>query len=160
MDRNQCIADILENMTLTKRGMATHIHQIMQHLPVSPVQLELLYIIRQQQPMSSKALADDRQLTPGAVSQLIEALEVQKLILRKQDVHDRRIQMLRVTRAGEKILHTVHKRRNELFHTVMQNFSDEDLISWQLILQKIIHEFEIQKFGSNAHVSKHSKGKI
>ncbi len=145
MNRDNIIATILENMTLVKRGLGSHIHETIKHLPFSPTQIELLYIIRQQQPMSSKALAESRQLTPGAISQLTEGLEAEKLIAREQDTNDRRLQLLRVTKAGEKVLQTVHKRRNELFREIMEDFTDDELTAWMHVQQKIIAKLDKNK---------------
>lgn len=145
MQRDDIITDILENMTLTKRHMAGQLQGVMHDAQISPAQLEALFIISHQQPMSATALAENRQMTRGAVSQLTEVLETKGLIVRKQDDGDRRSYHLHVTEAGETIVRNAHKRRNEIFCTLMQDLSDEELASWRAIQKKLLTSLENQK---------------
>ena len=149
MNRDTTITEILENMNLTKRGMVAHMHRIIGTLPVSPSQLEMLYMIQQSQPISTKSLAHDRQLTPGAISQITDVLAQHGFIARANDAADRRTHFLSVTKTGEKLLQKVKKRRDELFRHVMHDFTDEELEVWLRIQQKIIQRLDTSTTAPN-----------
>lgn len=145
MNRDAIINSLLENMNLTKRSMTSYMHAVMSNLPISPAQLEMLHVIRHLQPVSSKKLAQDRQLTPGAISQLTDALVQHNLVERVPDLTDRRTHTLKTTKTGDKLLRSIQKRREELFRRVMFNFDDNELQVWLKIQNKVIRELEKEK---------------
>jgi DNA-binding MarR family transcriptional regulator len=51
----------------------------------------LLFLARARQPISSKILADKMQVTTGAITQLVDELEAQKLVERQSVSTDRRV---------------------------------------------------------------------
>ena len=142
MSRNATMAEILENMSLVKRGMAVHMQAVLGKVPISLAQLELLHIIKQEQPITAKDLAQSRQLTPGAISQLLDSLLEHGYVARKMHETDRRTHLLQVTKKGAKLLQTVRKRRDELFKTVMADCSDEELLAWLQVQQKIMQKLD------------------
>jgi DNA-binding MarR family transcriptional regulator len=142
--RQQLIQDLLASMNTVRRGMYTHLQAANHLLPIPRAQLELLIIIKYSQPVSFKELAKQLYVTPGAISQLAEGLEQAKLIQRRVDPSDRRIQCLEVTKKGDALLHTIEKRRQRIMESVMQDLSNEELELWVRIHKKILQQFKAE----------------
>lgn len=142
--REALLEQLFERMDAVKRGMAEHMRQLQYDCPISRSQVELLFAIRHTQPVSFKHLAQQLYLTPGAVSQLAENLEQQSLISRHADEHDRRIQCLRVTKKGTRLLDTIERRRQSFLETIVADLSDEELALWLRIQQKMLEHFQQQ----------------
>lgn len=142
MDRNALIQTLYENMGTLKRGMHSYFQAANFSTPVSRSQMELLFTIRQAQPVSSKLLAQKLCLTPGAVSQLAEGLETQDLISRHPDEHDRRIQCLEVSPKGNKLLGEVEARRRAAMEAIITDLTDEELEIWLRVQQKMLTHFQ------------------
>ena len=142
MERQQLIDSLFETMDIAKRVMHGRLHVITSDFALSRTQMELLFTIKQLQPIGSKQLAQKLQLTPGAVSQLSESLSNQMLIERETDTQDRRRHILRVSTQGLSLLKTIEKRRRTVLEHVMQDLSDEELTIWLRIQQKMISEFQ------------------
>lgn len=144
MNRDTLIQTIFENMGALKRGMGSHMHSVMQDCPISRSQLELLTTVRHMQPINFKQLAQQLYLTPGSISQLVDALETQGLVERRTDAHDRRIQTLQLTTKGHELLAAFDKRRRKILEDVMRELSTEELELWLRIQQKIVGGFQAE----------------
>ena len=140
--RKDIIQELFDCMNIAKRGMYTRMRTLTSDLPVSQTQLELLFTIKHLQPISFKQLAAQLQLTPGAISQLADSLDHHGLIERQADQNDRRTQHLQLSEAGDKLLQTVEKRRQETMQRVVQGLTTDELTVWLRIQQKMIAEFQ------------------
>ena len=134
--REAIIKRIFETSEAMKRGMYGHMLSYFQHLPVSRSQLEVLSAIKYMQPVSSKELANQLHLSPGAVSQSVDALEQDGYIVRKADAKDRRIQYLTLTPQSTQLLQDIDNQRKELLGRVMQELSLEELEVWLKVQSK------------------------
>ncbi len=139
--REELVSQLFENMDAMKRGMYSYFHALQKDFPVSRTQLELLTTISHLQPVSFKDLAQRLYLTPGAISQLVDGLATQSLILREQDPLDRRIQALRLSKKGNKLLQTLEKRRHTIMERVIQDLTTDELVAWLHVQQKMIAHF-------------------
>jgi DNA-binding MarR family transcriptional regulator len=148
MNRSQLIAELFETMDIAKRSMHGHMQTIVQGHAISRTQLELLFTIYHLQPTTAKQLAAKLHLTPGAISQLVEELMDQKLIQRETDPTDRRKQVISLTDEGRAVVKTFEKRRHSVMNQVIENLTDDELITWLKIQKHIIaifHEMHPEK---------------
>jgi DNA-binding MarR family transcriptional regulator len=143
-NRDILIQNLFENMNAMKRGMSSHVQIMNRDCPIPRSQLELLFAIRQAEPVNFKHLAQQLYLTPGAISQLAEGLEQHDLIGRQVDADDRRIQCLHVSKKGIALLHDVEKRRRDTMEAVIEELSDEELELWLRIQEKMIRQFQAE----------------
>ena len=144
MERDILIQTIFESMSALKRGMAGQMHSVLRDCPVSHSQLELLATVRHMQPINFKQLAQQLYLTPGSISQLVEALENQELVQRQVDTRDRRVQTLQLTPKGTKLLTGIDKRRRSTLEEIMLGLTTEELKLWLQIQQKITQKFQTE----------------
>jgi len=144
--RNDIIKRIFESSEAMKRGMYAHMQSYFQHLPITRSQLEILSAIKHLQPVSSKQLAQQLFLTPGAVSQLVESLDHDGFLKREADPSDRRIQYLRVSDNGQKLLHDIEQNRRDILEEVLKDLTLEELTVWLKIQTKLTDHKQAAQF--------------
>ena len=147
MDRSVLVQQIADNIHWLKRETQGHLSHTFASLNVSPAQIELLKLVREQQPVSHKELAAQARLTPGAVSQLLDGLEQSGSITRTESPTDRRVSLVSLSHEGE---HTLHKAKELFMRTFMNAFDsldDDELLAYQRAQQKLIawHEANCTK---------------
>ncbi len=135
--RTQLIQELFDTMSAFKRSTQGRAHMLAGTNSISHAQAELLMAIQHRQPISSKELADLLNLTPGAVSQLVEPLEKGGYVERKTSDQDRRVQYLNTSKVGIKLLQDFDKRRRAMIEAVIADLSDEELAVWVRIQKKI-----------------------
>jgi DNA-binding MarR family transcriptional regulator len=140
--RDQLIEALFENMNSVKRGFYGRMQNLTRDFAISGAQLELLFTIRHNQPVSSKQLAGLLHMTPGAVSQLADSIEQQSLIERHTSEKDRRVQFLRVSEKGEKFIRSFEKSRRKVMEAIIKDLSDGELEIWLRVQQKMIAYFK------------------
>jgi len=148
MNRKELIAELFDTMDIAKRSMHGHMQTVVEGHAISRTQLELLFTIYHLQPTTAKHLAGKLHITPGAISQLVEELMEQSLIQRETDPSDRRRQVISLTDEGMAVVKTFEKRRHDVMKKVMENLSDEELVTWLKIQKHIIaifHEMHPEK---------------
>ena len=136
--RDDLISNIFESMNAVKRSMHGRMHAIIGDSPISRSQLELLFSLKQLQPVTSKKLAASMQLTPGAISQLLDGLYEEGLITRETDSSDRRVQILRVSTKGTSQMRLMEKKRHELFKSILDELTDDELKLLLQVQQKMV----------------------
>ena len=97
----------------------------------------LFYLSKEADGISMKELADKLCVTGGAVTQVIDSLIDQKLLIRKHDDTDRRSVKVKLSKEGEVRFKTFKK---EYFQAVMPRFdhlTDEELETLVRLLDKI-----------------------
>lgn len=143
--RTELIQAIFESISAIKRNFAARRHFISEDCSIPPGQLEVFFRIYHEQPISFKQLAYQLQLTPGAISQLVEGLEQRKLITRKTDKADRRVQCLEMSPEGTQLIKRVEHHRQQMMEGVMAGLSDHELEVWLRIQKKLLEQLEIQR---------------
>jgi len=142
MQRDQTIATIMDNQTLLKRTMYASLQPAAEAAGLSPAQLELLTAISHLQPANSKRLAQQLQLTPGAISQLTDILEQLGYISRTTDPLDRRTHTVQLTVKGDETYTAIQHQRQRVFKSIMGDMTNEELHVWLTVQQKIIKKLQ------------------
>lgn len=138
--RTTTMQAIFGNMGLMKRFMHGQYQRGGTKLSLS--QLELLATVHHNQPLSSKALADRLSLTPGAISQLLEGLVANDLVVRTPSPTDRRVHYVTLSRNGKRTLDQLQKLREAMFTKAFSVLNDDELETYQQLQQKLIDWFE------------------
>ena len=142
MNRKQAIDELFDTMDIAKRNLRGRMLSITSGKNISHAQLEVLFSIRASEPINPTELASRLSMTPGAISQLIDVLEDQRLITRQTDPEDRRRQVLAMSQRGMRLLKSIETRRRTVMENVIQGLTDEELELWLRIQKKIINEFQ------------------
>lgn len=125
--RDEQLQQLFENMQSAQRLMQHYFMCLKQELGLSPAQMHVLFIIKESQPLSFKELASKLGLTPGAVTQLVDALFRQQYVERVADEHDRRVACLSLSPTGLELFTKLEKRRNELLTNIMSSLTGAEL---------------------------------
>ena len=105
--RTKSIQDLFATTAVVQRMMHTCLQRSFDEIGVAPSQLQILHLIRQQQPVSLKTLASNMRLTPGAITQLIEGVVQAGYVTRTESSEDRRITVVTLLPGRKQ-----HKRAN------------------------------------------------
>jgi DNA-binding MarR family transcriptional regulator len=140
--REEIIKRIFEHSEAMKRGMYTHMQAYFRNLPITRSQLEVLAAIKHLQPVSSKEIAHQLYLTPGAVSQSVESLSQDGYVAREADATDRRVQYLKLIKKGEKLLQDIEKQRRAMMEQAMKDLTTEELELWLKVQTKFVEQFQ------------------
>lgn len=143
--REQLIRNLFENIGLIKRSMYSQLEASHGSLPIPMSQLELLVTIQHRQPVSFKDLARHLYLTPGAISQVAEALEQEGYVTRENDPKDRRVQCLRISKKGAKLLADTTKRRQAILKDALEDLTNEELELWLRVQTKLMKRFQAKQ---------------
>jgi DNA-binding MarR family transcriptional regulator len=138
MDINR--AELIQ--TLVQRMMA-----IMRHVRhpgpppeplLSPPQVHLLFIIgRRKEGISVKELADISSVTPGAITQFVDALVEHGLVAREGDPNDRRIVRLKLTGQARSHFEKFRNEHLESMSKIFEALTDEEIKQLTALITKI-----------------------
>ena len=155
--RADLIQKLFENAEAAKRSMYFYTHGHFRNLPLQRAPLEVLSAIKYMQPVSSKEIASRLALTPGAVSQSLETLDQEGYVIRTADPKDRRVQHLRLSKKGEKLLTELDKRRYKMMEDVTQDLTLEELSVWLKVQTKMGARLQAAHSKDQAHDIKTKK---
>ena len=144
MKREQLIEAIFATMQKLHRTSTTRLHSQMGEHDISLTQLELLFVVRQEQPISVKDLAAKMRLTPGAITQLLEGLVTRNYIGREVAEYDRRVTNVSLTPSGAEKLRALKERHKATLRQVMETLDDEELAVMLRVQKKMLRHFEQQ----------------
>ena len=141
--REQLVRECFSNLFMIKRLLSFQFSHEHKSLGLSPSQIELLYIVKHKQSPSLKKLAFIMQLTPGAVTQLVEGLVQDGILQREHDLNDRRVQLISLTKSGETKMTEVQRINEQRAHQISEILTDEELKAMSTIQKKIVDNLRI-----------------
>lgn len=97
--------------------MLTYLHRSGISLP----RYSVLRILERQPGMTTSALADELHLTLGSTSQLIDRLELDQLITRQDDPHDKRIRRIYLQEQGLQIVYQVQQISTTIIMSILNH---------------------------------------
>lgn len=139
MDREDIIADFMENMSLMRKtfmvakgkdpnikGQPTH------------AEVRFLIMISHSGPLGIKDLAQKFCMTPSAATQFVNHLVKNGFAARKEDEQDRRKLFIELTDKGKKIIKKVKEQHLASLTKMLTPLSVDELVQLRNIQQKII----------------------
>ena len=140
--RSKSIENLFATTAVVQRMMHACLQRSFDELSVAPSQLQLLHLIREQQPISLKTLATDMRLTPGAITQLVEGVVQAGYVTRSESQEDRRITVVSLTPAGVEICKQLEQKKHALLTKVLADLNDEELEVFLRAQQKLLAHLE------------------
>jgi DNA-binding MarR family transcriptional regulator len=114
---------------------------------LSPPQVHILFIIsRRQEGISVKDLAERAGVTPGAITQFVDALVEKGLVMREGDPNDRRIVILKQTQFARDQFEKFRKAHLESFRRLFEVLSDDELKQLITLITRINTAPEAKEF--------------
>ena len=142
-DRASLITELFSTIDVAKRSMHGHMQTVIEGHTISRSEFELLITLRHCQPTTAKQLTRKLNLTPGAISQLVDELTAQTLIESETDPNDRRRHVLHTSANGDRLIKQLDQRRHDILNQVIKDLTDEELETWLKIQHRIIDVFQI-----------------
>jgi len=143
--RDDTLKAIFDTMGVMKRTMHGYFLHTYEKLHLSPAQVELLFTIHFSEPVSHKELANKLQLTPGAISQLLDVLDQAGYIIRTPSKSDRRVNYVSISSTGQQIIDKFAKTRQAIFTEALATLSDQELAVYLQVQRKMLAYFESRR---------------
>lgn len=140
--RSKSIQDLFATSAVVQRMMHACLLRSFDELGVAPSQLQLLHLIREQQPVSLKTLASGMRLTPGAITQLVEGVVQSGYVTRSESSTDRRVTVVSLTPTGVEICKQLEQKKRALLAKVVADLNDEELHIFLRVQQKMLVHLE------------------
>jgi DNA-binding MarR family transcriptional regulator len=143
MDKNR--EELLETAVHRLMGVMRHVRhpgpppdQVL-----SPPQIHLLFTISASpEGLSAKELAERSSITPGAVTQFVNALVDKGLVAREGDPNDRRVVMLKATVLAKKQREKFRKEQATLMAKIFEGLSNDELKQLIALFTKMADYYE------------------
>lgn len=135
-EKEQLLEEITANMATGRRLMIACMQRFKRGTTAS--QLEALVIVHQDGPITQKQLAEQMQLTPGSITQLVEQLERLGLVTRTPSKTDRRVTHVATTEQGAAEVSRINAQKEDLFKNVYKDLSMEELRTMAKVQKKMI----------------------
>jgi DNA-binding MarR family transcriptional regulator len=109
---------------------------------LSYAQMNLLFGLDCEHPVSARDLAETAVLSPATVTQMLEALEAEGLVRRERSADDRRVVLTRLTEHGEELMGAHRAEMQRRWRTALAAFDDDQLDTAAAVLSALATMFE------------------
>jgi DNA-binding MarR family transcriptional regulator len=132
--------------------------QLAEVLPtgLDPAAAQLLAWLVKQGPSRQGQLAEETFLDPSTVSRRVSQLVQNGLVERRADPIDGRAVQLVPTGLGHTFFTTIRRRREEIMHEVLADWTREDVTALSALLRKFNDDFETYRARTSAPSTAHS----
>jgi len=140
------------NMPLTKRLLHARQSEMLERFGLSQAQFEAFFALHHagEEPVTTKVLAQQLHVTPGAISPIIESLVQIGYAKRSNDNVDRRIFHLELTSKGKQVAKQIHADKRVLLHDVLSSLSTEELATLIRLQERIIEKLQNENQSHNS----------
>jgi DNA-binding MarR family transcriptional regulator len=142
MSRTEILAELTENMGLLMRLLSKSPSPQRPKGAPTRSQIGILVLIGHLGVQNTKELAARLEMTPSAVTQLVDALVQDKLLSRREDRADRRVVWLALTAKGRKKLTIFKKQRQKFLAAALRPLGEAHLRQLVSIQNKIISNLQ------------------
>ncbi|PRX42413.1 DNA-binding MarR family transcriptional regulator [Planifilum fimeticola] len=103
--------------------------EILNHFPITPPQFTALLWLNEEGDMTIGELSQKMYLACSTMTDLIDRMEKNGVVVRVRDERDRRVVRVRMLERGRAIIEDVMKARREYLADILSTFSPEDVES-------------------------------
>lgn len=138
MNRPELLKTLIENLVRTIHSMNTGNSFPFGNLLLKKQQIMILFFVYEKNTATSvKDIATFLNVTPGAITQLVDSLVEKKLVTREKNIRDGRIINITLTAKTEK---QFNKFKNDYLERASKSFnrlSDQELTQFIRLIQKV-----------------------
>jgi len=127
MEKEELIQEIILHQKKINRFIRDYNPDVWMELSLTIAQMKSLFFIANQGSVNFRKLATALKVTPSNVTGIIDRLAEQGLVTRTENPEDRRMQMLQLTGAGEKLISNLRERRASQMSSVLNQMTREEL---------------------------------
>jgi DNA-binding MarR family transcriptional regulator len=144
MKRAELLSRLEHNMLVIGRGM--HEEQL-GHSKSSPAQNHVLMIMCMQGEMGIKQLAEFLNVTSGAATQHVDALEKAGLVDREVNTSNRREVVIKVTDKGKRAFQEIRAEKTKALSKLFGDLNDGELKTLVDLIEKVSQKYVKTKGG-------------
>jgi len=123
--------DLLQTVTHRMMSVMRHVRHPgpPPEQPLSPPQLHILFTIaeRKEEGISVKELAESSSVTPGAITQFVDALVERGLVAREGDPSDRRVVRLKLTELAKNQFEKFRREHLASMYKIFDVLNDDEI---------------------------------
>lgn len=133
------IKELIENMQLLSFNVRHYFQKRIAslELDVTYEMVRVLFILSQKEHMNQQQLADITFKNKASLTSMIDNMEKRGLVVRKEDTVDRRNKIICLTEKGGKMTERVRPLFEEMFASLYQDVSEEELRIMSKVIKKM-----------------------
>ncbi|WP_028548858.1 MarR family winged helix-turn-helix transcriptional regulator [Paenibacillus sp. UNC451MF] len=120
-----------------KNLLSSFLTQVLPDYHISPIMMYSLEFLRKHPDSKAVDIANEFGLTRGAVTQLLDKLEQEDLVVRKPHPTSRRSLQIQITPKGNELIKNILNAYNNKIERLFAHYSPEELSSLRLLLEKL-----------------------
>jgi MarR family transcriptional regulator, organic hydroperoxide resistance regulator len=127
MEKTELIKIIIENQRVINRFMRQEDPDVWMELNLTVAQVKCLFFIVNHSDVNFRILAKALKVTPSNVTGIIDRLSEQDMVVRVVNPQDRRMQMLKLTAKGIKLISNFRGSRIAQMNLLLNQLDEEQL---------------------------------
>lgn len=120
-----------------KNVISSYLMQVLPHFQISPIMMYVLEFLRKHPECIAVDIANEFGLTRGAITQLLDKLVLQGLVIRKPHPSSRRSQLVQMTDKGNELIVSILAAYNNKIEQLFTHYSKEELATLKQLLEKL-----------------------
>ncbi|WP_343525590.1 MarR family winged helix-turn-helix transcriptional regulator [Sphingomonas sp.] len=154
---------MIDHQTIATRygGIYTRLHRLLDRRMAaqgaSLARTKMLHHIANNAPVRAADVAEWFDLAPRTVTQAIDTMERDALVVRVPDPADRRAKRLDITDKGRQVILQTEPLRRELIEQAFSLLTEDDVVHFARILDKLEQAIETQVDGGSRQVPPQSE---
>ncbi|OPH59697.1 MarR family transcriptional regulator [Paenibacillus ferrarius] len=120
-----------------KNAISSYLTQVLPPFHITPIMMYALEFLRKHPDCIAVDIANEFGLTRGAITQLLDKLEEQDLVIRKPHPTSRRSHLLQVTDKGNTLINEILLAYNNKIEQLFKPYTAEELAQLQKLLEKL-----------------------
>ncbi len=121
--------ELVFQLVETSRLLRTYVEQRARQHGTTRAQWGVMSRLRRQEGLNQAALADQMDLQPISLARLLDRLQNQNLIERREDPTDRRAYRLYLTKEGRSLVDDLDAVRTDIAHEVLGDVDETSILS-------------------------------
>jgi len=131
------VADIEKDLRYIAGIIKQKGREILSNYTITPPQFVALQWLFEEGDMTIGELSNKMYLAFSTTTDLVDRMENNHLVVRVKDPKDRRVVRIHLLDEGKRIIDEVIKKRQLYLQTVLENFSDEEVLQLKQSLMKL-----------------------
>ena len=120
-----------------KNVISSYLTQVLPHYQISPIMMYVLEYLRKHPDCIAVDIANEFGLTRGAITELLDKMEGQGLLVRKHHPTSRRSQLLQMTDKGNELIINILAEYNMKIEQLFTSYTKEELAALQQLIAKM-----------------------
>jgi len=138
INRKEKIEKILSSFQTIGRKLTQGNRISSTKFPITPAQWHILHVAKHHPDINIKDLADLLEISPSAVTQLVDGLVKNGILTRKLDSSDRRVIKINLSNKIKKHFDNLHASTIKKVSVVFEALNDQELGAFYQLIQKML----------------------